>query len=72
MQLSESAAHLAITRTGKQEPAINVNDRIRLARRTSYSLMNTGLHVVNGLSPETPMSSIEHTCNRVYFMGLRY
>ena len=53
MQLSESAAHLGIIRAGKKESAINVNDRIRLARRTSYSLMNTGLHGVNGLSPET-------------------
>ena len=44
---------LGITRAGKKESAINVNDRIRLARRTSYSLMNTGLHGVNGLSPET-------------------
>ena len=52
MQLSESAAHLGIIRAGKKESAINVNDRIRLARRT-YSLMNTGLHGVNGLSLET-------------------
>ena len=42
-----------ITRAGKRESAINVNDRIRLARGTSYSRMNTGLHGANGLSPET-------------------
>ena len=53
MQLSESPAHLGITRAGKKESAINVSDRISLAIRTSYSLMNTGLHGVNGLSPET-------------------
>ena len=53
MQLSESAVHLGISRAGKKESAINVNDIIRLARRTLYSLMNTGLHGVNGLSPET-------------------
>ena len=53
MQLSESAAHLGLTRPGKNESAIIVNDRIKLARRTSYSLMNTRLHGVNGLIPET-------------------
>ena len=51
--LTESSVHLGITRAGKKESSLNVNDRISLARRTSYSLMNTGLHGANGLSPET-------------------
>ena len=53
LKLSDSAVHLGITRAGKKESSINVNDRVKLARRTSYSLMNTGLHGANGLSPET-------------------
>ena len=52
IRLSERAIHLGITRAGKGESVFNVNDRISLARRTSYSLMNTGLHGTNGLSPE--------------------
>ena len=52
IRLSERAIHLGITRAEKGESVFNVNDRISLARRTSYSLMNTGLHGTNGLSPE--------------------
>ena len=53
LKLSDSAVHLGITRAGKKESSINVNDIVKLARRTSYSLMNTGLHGANGLSLET-------------------
>ena len=41
--LSENTT-LGITRAGKKESSLNVSERISLARRTSYSLMNTGLH----------------------------
>ena len=50
--LSENTTHLGITRAGKKESSSNVSERISLARRTSYSLMNTGLHGANGLSPK--------------------
>ena len=53
VQLSEGAPHLGINRAGKQESATNVKDRISLARRTSYSLMNTGMHGSTGLNPKT-------------------
>ena len=53
LKLSDSAAHLGITSAGKKESSINVNDRAKYARRTSVSLMNTGLHGANGLSLET-------------------
>ena len=36
----------------KIESSINVVERISSARQTSYSLINTGLHGANGLSPE--------------------
>ena len=51
--VSDRATHLGITRAGKKESEINILDRISLARRTSYLLMNTGLHGTNGLNPET-------------------
>ena len=44
VRLSEAALHLGINRAGKQESTTNVKDRISLARRTSYPLMNTGMH----------------------------
>ena len=53
VNLTKSSVHLVITRAGKKESSLNNNDRISLARRTSYSLMNIGLHGMNGLSPES-------------------
>ena len=52
IQTTDSAVHLGISRSGKKESNINTTERISVARRTSYSLMNTGLHGSNGLSPE--------------------
>lgn len=52
ISLSGQTTHLGTTRAGKKESALNVSERISLARRTSYSLMNTGLHGANGLSPK--------------------
>ena len=52
VNISENARHLGISRSGKKESNINTEERISVARRTSYSLMNTGLHESNGLSPE--------------------
>ena len=52
IQTSESAVHLGINLAGKKKSNINTTERISLARRTSYSLMNTGLHGSYGLSPE--------------------
>ena len=37
----------------RKESEMNIKDRISLARRTSYSLINTGLHGTNGLNPKT-------------------
>ena len=75
IRLSERAIHLGITRAGKGESVFNVNDRISLARRTSYSLMNTGLHGTNGLSPEASYviyRAYVLPAYRVFFMDLRY
>ena len=51
--VSDRKHHLGITRARKKESEINISDRLSLARRTSYHLMNTGLHGTNVLKPET-------------------
>ena len=51
--VSDRETHLGVTRARKNESEINISDRISLARRTSYHLMNTGLHGTNVLKPET-------------------
>ena len=53
VHLSDTAVHLGINRAGKKESSINVKERISFARRTSYSLVNTGLHGTTGLNPMT-------------------
>ena len=53
LTLSDKTVHLGLTRAGKKESEMNIKDRISLARRTSYSLINTGLHGTNGLNPKT-------------------
>ena len=50
--VSDSAVHFGINRSGNKKSAIDIEERIFVARRSSYSLMNTGLHGANGLSPE--------------------
>ena len=53
LTLAENTVHLGLVRSGKKESELNIKDRISLARRTSYSLINTGLHGTNGLNPKT-------------------
>ena len=49
---SEETVHLGIKRTTRKECDINIEDRIKSARRTKYALMNSGLHGTNGLNPK--------------------
>ncbi|VDI23737.1 Hypothetical predicted protein [Mytilus galloprovincialis] len=51
--ISKEATHLGITRSWKKEGEINVANRIKLARRTLYALMGSGVHGTNGLDPVT-------------------
>ena len=53
LSLKENTVHLGLIRSGKKESELNIKERISLARRTSYSLINTGLHGTNGLNPQT-------------------
>ena len=52
LHLSERTTHLGLARTDKNDCAVNVADRISLARRTGYSLMKSGFHGSNGLNPK--------------------
>ncbi|MES9880822.1 MAG: reverse transcriptase domain-containing protein [Sedimenticola sp.] len=48
---SAKATHLGILRSETKENEINIDERMSLARRTMYSLLNTGFHGSNGLNP---------------------
>ena len=52
MNVKESSEYLGLIRGGSSEGQENVNNRISLARRTLYSLIKTGMHGSNGLSPK--------------------
>lgn len=45
----ESSTHLGIARSSSN--AVNIDERIQLARRATYALMGAGMHGKNGLSP---------------------
>ena len=53
LTLFYKTVHLGLPRAGKKESEMNIKDRLSLARRTSYSLINTGLHGTNGSNPKT-------------------
>lgn len=48
---SGKTTHLGILRAETRENEINIDERLSLARRTMYSLINTGFHGSNGLNP---------------------
>ena len=52
LKVIDSTVHSGITRAGRKESEINTTERISLARRTAYLLLNTGLHGTNGLNPK--------------------
>ena len=51
VQFSSSTTHLGLLRSEVNENIINIEERISLARRTLYALINTGVHGSNGLNP---------------------
>lgn len=53
MPSAKQGTHLGIIRAIKDQNKTNIQDRISLARRTAYSLMNVGVHGTNGLNPKT-------------------
>ena len=50
---SEETTHLGLKRPMSGECEMNINEQIKSARRTKYTLMNSGYHGTNGLSPTT-------------------
>ena len=52
IQLSSTTTHLGLFRSEINENLVNIEDRLSLARRTLYSLINTGVHGSNGLNPK--------------------
>ena len=51
IQSSSSTTHLGLLRAEVNENVINIEERLSLARRTLYALINTGVHRSNGLNP---------------------
>ena len=51
VQFSPSTTHLGLLRSEVNENVINIEERLSLARRTQYALINTGVHGSNGLYP---------------------
>lgn len=49
--LSSSTTHLGLLRSEVNENMINIDERLSLARRTLYALINIGVHGSNGLNP---------------------
>ena len=55
IELSPMTTHLGILRAETRENNINIDERLSLARRTLYALINTGVHGSNGLSPKVSL-----------------
>ena len=51
IQLSSTTTHLGLFRSETKENVANIEDRLSLARRTLYSLINMGVHGSNRLNP---------------------
>ena len=51
VQFSPSTTHLGLLRSEVNDNVINIEERLSLARRTQYALINTGVHGSNGLNP---------------------
>jgi hypothetical protein len=49
---SNETTHLVLIRAELKENNLNIEARLSIARRTMYSLMNTGVHGTNGLNPQ--------------------
>ena len=50
---SNETTQLGLLKAELKENDLNIEARLSIARRTMYSLMNTGVHGTNGLNPQT-------------------
>jgi hypothetical protein len=53
LHFKSETPHLGLTRSSSDENRINIEERIALARRTLYTLIQTGVHGINGLNLRT-------------------
>ena len=72
IKASEETIHLGLKRTVSHECEINIEDRIKLARRTKYAFMNSGYHGTNGLSPATSYRFIKPMISQDLSMDLKF
>ena len=52
VSLSTNTVHFGVLRSETNENCINIEDRLKLGRRTLYALIDTGVHGSNGLNPK--------------------
>ena len=50
--IANSTKHLGLIRSVKQESKLNITERISVARKTLYMLLNTGVHGNTGINPK--------------------
>ena len=68
--LSPTTTPLGILRADIRENIINIEERLSLARRTLYALINTGVHGSNGLNPKVTMKIYQCIVIPRMFYGL--
>ncbi|CAG2234705.1 unnamed protein product [Mytilus edulis] len=59
MPVVKTAKHIGIHKSEKNSVLLTVEENIKKARRTLYSLMGSGLHGTNGLEPETILTLVK-------------
>ena len=72
MKTQSTTTHLDIQRSTstKNTPIETVNENIKKARRTAYTLLSEGLHGNNGLDPETSLHLLKTYVLPVLLYGL--
>ena len=51
ISVQDQTVHLGLIRASSRESKLNVMNRISIARKTLYSLINVGCHGINGINP---------------------
>ena len=67
---SNKATHIGICRTDDDSCKATIDENLKKARRTLYSLMGVGLYGENGLDPQTSMSIMNTYIIPIMFYGL--
>ncbi|CAG2192046.1 unnamed protein product [Mytilus edulis] len=70
MPVVNKTAHIGIQRDSRDTTASTIEENLKKARRTLYSLMHQGLHGENGLDPITSVSLLQTFVFPVMFYGL--